>query len=93
MVSKSKILGSLASVGFFFSVVSGSVAEPAQNPSFMAYHQATAQMGTFHQINQSIPLKVAVAIGGLSLIVLELWWFLWSKKFRPGNRDNTRSHG
>lgn len=33
----------------------------------------------FRSIEQPMDLKIAVTIGGLALIGLELWWFLFSK--------------
>lgn len=33
----------------------------------------------FRQIEQPLPIKVAVTVGGVALIGLELWWFLFSK--------------
>jgi plastocyanin domain-containing protein len=33
----------------------------------------------FAQINQPIALKLGVTLGGLTLIGLELWWFLISR--------------
>ena len=38
------------------------------------------QVNQFHRIEQPLPLKIGVTLGGLSLIGLELWWFLFSKK-------------
>ena len=48
---------------------------------------ATAQMpvdramshSEFQRLEQPLGLKVGVAIGGLALIGLELWWFLGKK--------------
>ncbi|PZO53777.1 MAG: hypothetical protein DCF15_12480 [Phormidesmis priestleyi] len=47
-------------------------------------HPAKAQISEadtseFHQIEQPIGLKLAVAVAGLGLIGLELWWFLFSQ--------------
>ncbi|MDB9375942.1 hypothetical protein [Nodularia sphaerocarpa] len=36
-------------------------------------------------IEQPLALKVGVTIGGLGLIGLELWWFLFSKSAAPSN--------
>lgn len=33
----------------------------------------------FRQIEQPLPVKVGVTLGGVALIGLELWWFLFSK--------------
>lgn len=35
--------------------------------------------GKFRQIQQQIPVKIAVTTVGLGLIGLELWWFMFSK--------------
>lgn len=43
------------------------------------------QINQFRQIEQPLPLKVAVTLGGLSLISLELWWFIFSKKSAKTN--------
>ena len=37
------------------------------------------QNSQFHRIEQPLGLKVGVAIAGLALIGLELWWFLLYK--------------
>ncbi|WP_230966529.1 hypothetical protein [Nostoc sp. NZL] len=37
------------------------------------------QTSQFHHIEQPLGLKVGVAIGGLALIGIELWWFLLYK--------------
>lgn len=34
----------------------------------------------FQIIEQPLPVKAAVTIGGFSLISLELWWFTYSRK-------------
>jgi plastocyanin domain-containing protein len=72
MVSKGKLIGSLAGIGLLLGIVSGVVAaEMSQSHS--------APQGKFEQIEQPLQIKVGVAVGGLFLIGLELWWFLWSK--------------
>ncbi len=38
-----------------------------------------AQISKFQQIEQPLSNKIFVTAGGLSLIGLELWWFLISK--------------
>jgi plastocyanin domain-containing protein len=40
--------------------------------------QATVE-NQFRRIEQPLSLKIGVTIGGLALISLELWWFLFSK--------------
>lgn len=62
----SKILGSLA-VGLLLVAL-------AQMPVESSEH-----ISQFHRIEQPLGLKVGVTFGGLALIGLELWWFLFSK--------------
>ncbi|MEH2316828.1 hypothetical protein [Nostoc sp.] len=40
---------------------------------------SSEQTSQFQRIEQPLGLKVGVAIGGLALIGLELWWFLFYK--------------
>jgi plastocyanin domain-containing protein len=42
-------------------------------------HSLTQQTSQFHSIEQPLVLKIAVTIGGLALIGIELWWFIFSK--------------
>ncbi|WP_016952488.1 hypothetical protein [Anabaena sp. PCC 7108] len=43
----------------------------------------------FHRIEQPLSLKVAVTVGGLALIGIELWWFIYSKsKVAPTKLTN-----
>ncbi|MBW4685697.1 MAG: cupredoxin domain-containing protein [Komarekiella atlantica HA4396-MV6] len=72
MFNKSKILGSIAGLGLLFGTAS-SVAT-AQMPT-----HSSEQTSQFRRIEQPLPLKVGVTLGGLGLIGLELWWFLFSK--------------
>ncbi len=76
MFSKNKIFGNLAGWGFLLSVNSGvAVAQmPVEMPTSSSEH--TTQ---FRRIEQPLGLKVGVTIGGVALIGLELWWFLFSK--------------
>lgn len=47
--------------------------------SEMPGHQANPSPG-IQKIEQPLPVKLGVIVGGVSLIGLELWWFLFSKK-------------
>jgi plastocyanin domain-containing protein len=47
--------------------------------SMDSMHNTAEQAGQFQAIEQPLINKVAVTIGGLGLIGLELWWFLFSK--------------
>ena len=67
MLKTSKIWGSVISLGLLLGVASG--VKAAEMP--------TQHLGDqFRRIEQPLSLKVAVTLGGLSLIALELWWFL-----------------
>lgn len=66
-----KIWSSITTLGLLLAIPSGIQAAemPMHNPS-------TTQ---FRRIEQPLPLRLAVTLGGLGLIGLELWWFLLSK--------------
>ncbi|MDQ2100323.1 MAG: hypothetical protein QQW96_22070 [Tychonema bourrellyi B0820] len=63
---------SLGSLGIMLGIASGVRANQ------ISIHPAnsTAQ---FRHIEQPLNLKIGVTAGGLTLIGLELWWFLFSK--------------
>jgi plastocyanin domain-containing protein len=69
--------GTLAGFGFLLGAISGAIAaEPHHDGSMRESSQ-------FQRIEQPLSNKVAVTLGGLGLISLELWWFLFSKpRFR-----------
>ena len=69
MKVKSQIWSSIISLSLFFGA-SGSIASEIQ----------VTQADRFQRIEQPFPLKLAVTVGGLSLIGLELWWFIFSQK-------------
>lgn len=54
----------------------------AQELSEMPGHQTNRSPG-LQKIEQPLPIKAGVIVGGISLIGLELWWFLFSKKKTP----------
>lgn len=68
MPEKSQIWSIIISLSLFFGA-SASVAS----------EMPVTQADRFQKIEQPFPLKLAVTIGGLSLIGLELWWFIFSK--------------
>lgn len=42
----------------------------------------------FTKIEQPLPLKIGITLGGIGLISLELWWFLFSKtKAQQAEKD------
>lgn len=48
-------------------------------------HETMEPGNQFRQIEQPLWLKGVVTVGGLSLMGLELWWFLFSQKTKQGN--------
>ncbi|HEY9851762.1 MAG TPA: cupredoxin domain-containing protein [Leptolyngbyaceae cyanobacterium] len=65
------------------------------NPNLTAMEMPVSQTNRFRKVEQPLPLKVFVTLGGLGLISLELWWFIFSKKAtksaetREGNQEIT----
>ncbi|MEG4342396.1 hypothetical protein QUB70_03790 [Microcoleus sp. A003_D6] len=78
MLNQRQILGSLGSLGIIIGIASGVRA----NQISIHHSNSTAQ---FRHIEQPLSLKIGVTAGGLTLIGLELWWFLFSK-----NKAKTR---
>jgi plastocyanin domain-containing protein len=78
MVKKTAIASIITSLGLVLGMVSGeAVAQmPHQNEMQPSQSSPTEQ---FRRIEQPIANKIAVTLGGLGLIGLELWWFLLSK--------------
>jgi plastocyanin domain-containing protein len=76
MVNKTALIGSIASLGIVFSIASG---EAAAQKSHDTHSSATVQTNQFQSIEQPLENKIAVTLGGLGLIGLQLWWFLLSK--------------
>ena len=78
MFSKSKIVGSLAGLGFFLALTPNvALAQKEMEVEILA--TVGEQTSQFQKIEQPIGLKLAVALGGLGLIGAELWWFMFSK--------------
>jgi plastocyanin domain-containing protein len=76
MLSKKLILGNLVGLGFLLGISSGVAV--AQMPMEMP-HSTTEENVQFRKIEQPLGLKLGVTLGGLGLIGLELWWFIFSK--------------
>jgi plastocyanin domain-containing protein len=70
MLNKKLLWASLTACGLILSTARVSVAMPTHSPEHTQ---------EFRSIEQPLELKVGVTIGGLALIGLELWWFLFSK--------------
>ncbi|MBD2613931.1 cupredoxin domain-containing protein [Nostoc punctiforme FACHB-252] len=76
MVNKTALIGSIASLGIVLSIASG---EAAAQKSHDTHSSATVQTNQFQRIEQPLENKIAVTLGGLGLLGLQLWWFLLSK--------------
>ena len=90
MINKTAIIGSIASLGLVLGIASSKAV--AQMPHDMNGNHSsdTEQTAQFRRIEQPLRNKVAVTLGGLGLIGLELWWFLLSK---PKSRQATTQGG
>lgn len=77
MWNKTAIISSIATLGLFLELSAGRAT--AQMPHEEMQPPTTEQTGEFQQIKQPLWLKGAVTVGGIGLIGLELWWFLFSK--------------
>jgi len=85
MVKRATFFGTLAGLGFLLGAISGarvfdlpSATAAETNMNGMNQH-AAPQSNQFQRIEQPLGNKIVVTIGGLGLIGLELWWFLFSK--------------
>jgi plastocyanin domain-containing protein len=76
MIKTTAIIGSIASVSLVLGLASGHTIAQISHDTHPSQTESTSQ---FQPINQPIGNKVAVTLGGLGLIGLELWWFLLSK--------------
>ncbi len=72
MLKRATFFGTLAGLGFLLGATEGALA--AEMPA-----EHTTEGTQFRRIEQPLENKVAVTLGGLGLISLELWWFLLSK--------------
>lgn len=78
MVNKTALVSTIASLGLVLGIASSEVVAqmPHQDRIQPSQNQPTEQ---FQRIEQPIVNQIAVTLGGLGLIGLELWWFLLSK--------------
>lgn len=70
-MKKLQVVSILVSIGLSFGIVSSMSAEEMS--------ERNSSAARFQPIEQPIALKIAIAVGGLSLIGTQLWWFLGSK--------------
>jgi plastocyanin domain-containing protein len=66
------------SIGTILSILQVSGSANAQMGGAKMPHPPTNR--SFQQIEQPLPVKVGVVIGGLTLVGAELWWFLGRKQ-------------
>jgi plastocyanin domain-containing protein len=92
MIKQSAIFASIATLGVVLGSPSGdTVAQEVHQEVHEGMPHATRQpTGEFQRIDQPLWVKGAVTAGGLGLIGLELWWFLFSK---PKARKATTQAG
>jgi plastocyanin domain-containing protein len=76
MLKLSTLFGTLLGFGLLLSAPSATI---AQMPHDTIQPDAPEQPGQFHRVAQPLWLKATVTTGGLGLMGLELWWFLFSK--------------
>jgi len=86
MVNKSAFFGSIVIAGALLGIVSqGAVAQMTHTEM-----SPSEQTREFQKIEQPLWMKGAITAGGLGVISLELWWFLFSK---PKSRKATAQGG
>ena len=78
MLTKTKIYGTLAGLGFFLALIPNTALAQRDMEVEMPVSEGE-QTSQFQKIEQPLSLKIAVAVGGLGLISAELWWFMFSK--------------
>ncbi len=72
MISKKIVLTYIIGLGFLILTAS-------QLPAFSMSPNHPNSTAQFRPIEQPLSLKILVTLGGLGLISLELWWFLFSQ--------------
>lgn len=78
MFSKTKIFKNLAGLGFFLALITNSALAQTDLEMTMSI-SGGEQTSKFQKLEQPLALKLAVIVGGVSLIGTELWWFMLSK--------------
>jgi len=88
-MNKAAFWGTLAGFGFLLGALSGAISGvvAAEMPGDSTHSMPRSpESSQFQRIDQPLGTKVAVTLGGLGLIGLELWWFLFSQpKARKAN--------
>ncbi|MDX2244836.1 MAG: cupredoxin domain-containing protein [Leptolyngbyaceae cyanobacterium bins.302] len=89
-MKKTIFWGTLAGFGFLLGAISGAIAAEVPEHSMESMPRSSENVGQFQRIEQPLGNKVAVTLGGLGLIGLELWWFLFNK---PKSRQASTEGG
>ncbi|MCF4967347.1 hypothetical protein [Nostoc sp. CMAA1605] len=76
MVNKTTLIGSIASLGILWGMTSQEAIAQTQHS---IHSSTTVPANQFQRLEQPLGNKLAVTLGGLGLISLEIWWFLLSK--------------
>jgi plastocyanin domain-containing protein len=76
MLKPDTLIGSFIGLGLLFGAPSAAIARMAHDT---IQPDATEQPGQFHRVDQPLWVRAVVTTGGLGLIGLELWWFLFNK--------------
>jgi len=77
MMLKMILIGTIASLNLLAGIPVTAIAQPAMDGmNGMPSHQAPTSQ--FQAVEQPLWVKLAVTTGGLGLIGLELWWFLFN---------------
>ncbi|MGL5943632.1 MAG: hypothetical protein ACRC2S_25350 [Waterburya sp.] len=78
MFSKTKIFSNLVGLGFFLALIINTALAQKDLEMTMPISggEHTSQ---FQKLQQPLALKLAVIVGGVSLIGVELWWFMGNK--------------
>ena len=92
MLKKMTAIGKFASLALLFSIVSNAAlsntADAIATGSSERSPMSVQPASQFRQIEQPLVTKAIVTIAGISVIGLELWWFLGSKpQARPEQED------
>lgn len=84
MYKKTKFWARWVSSAVLVAGIAGGLSGAAER-----HAQPPASSPEFQPIDQPIEYKIAVTLGGLGLIGLELWWFLFSQpKPHPATRED-----
>jgi plastocyanin domain-containing protein len=77
---------------FFLSSITGITLILLSAVSSQAMETNPNQDSRFQKIPQPLPVKIGVTAGGIGLIGLELWWFLFSEKTakKAEEKDDTQ---